>query len=199
MKRFSAAVAVVAAGFWLGCAPSIIEPASPPAASSHSGKIVPGSYDVRFVATEGSRAGAEMTGRLVLKSTSKPGRSPADELIPAGVDIFARTPLYGWFEGDLRTVGAPIVLGDPVAPDPDSHDPRRPGVLVHIGDPRSAAMPYLTVGTVSNLRDGSMWVDGPGIGLRVKAADASGFEGEWDGWGLAADGSGRFWAKQVSP
>jgi len=200
MRGLFALLGLVAATIWLGCKPSILEPASPPAAPGHSDIIASGSYDVRFVATQGSRAGSEMTGRLVLKQT--PGQARSPELIPPGTDIFARTPLYGWFEGDLRTVGAPIVLGDPVAPDPDSRDPIRPGVLVHIrgqssGSPR--AMPYLTVGTLANLRDGSMWVDGAGISLRVNAADPTGFDGEWGGYGIVADGSGRYWAKRVSP
>src|SRR5215510_5856453 len=162
--------------------------------------IAPGTYSVRFVATWGSRAGSEMVGRLTLLPTSKQDRSLVSELSAPEDEVIAAIPLYGWLEGDLRAVGAPISSSDTAEPDPESRDPLRPGVLLHLITWRSGypkPTPVLTVATVSNLRDGQKRSDGGGIGMWVHAVDGHGFVGDWDEWGVMKDGRGRFCATRV--
>ena len=102
--------------------------------------------------------------------------------------------LIGTLDVDLAIVAAPM-CGD--AYDPRSIDPGYPGVLANTitweGDyPKGT--PVLTVGALTNRRDGRQLFDGCGIGLFVTRTDASSFFGKWDRWGIVANGSGYFCA-----
>lgn len=110
------------------------------------------------------------------------------------------TPLYGWTDIDLKGVAAPICPEGP-EPLPSSQDPVFPGVLVLKLDPRwkfesrvtyRKDAPILVIGTGTNLRDGTMILDGCGIGLFVQDRDGRCLRGEWAEWGLEVDGRGTF-------
>jgi hypothetical protein len=153
-----------------------------------------------LVAKRGTRAGKMVVGKLWLTSTSQSDVSPTTGERPPQTEQLSAIPLYGSLEMDLEAVGAPIKRHDANAPDPDSRDPIRPGVLVHLvgWEPKYPEnTPVLTIGTVSNLRTGKIWVDGPGMGLWVHQLGPSGFAGRWDAWGIVSDGSGYFCASPI--
>jgi hypothetical protein len=66
----------------------------------------------------------------------------------------------------------------------------RPGALVPPKD--RADRPIIVIGTLSNLRTGSLYVDGCGIGLFVNDWDGTCYRGTWGKWGIVAGGSGTF-------
>lgn len=170
---------------------------TPPVAdASASRPLAPGDYTLTLTATEGSRAGARTSGLLRLLPTSPDDRSPrigqraASDLQPA--------PLYGMAELDWDAVGAPmeavVETGDTLHPPSTSADPVYPGVLVLMNPQKTESV--LVIGTLSNRRDGSGWLDGAGIGLMVRRVDARGFHGTWGHWGIVMDGSGYFCAER---
>ena len=55
----------------------------------------------------------------------------------------------------------------------------------------------LLIGTLGNLRNGQVYLDGEGIALTVDVNTDSGFAGEWDRYGLLANGSGYFCAARL--
>jgi hypothetical protein len=57
----------------------------------------------------------------------------------------------------------------------------------------------LVIGTVSNRRDGAMITDGAGLGMWIKEADAKGFRGTFDPWGIVVDDKGHYCAQRVLP
>jgi hypothetical protein len=57
----------------------------------------------------------------------------------------------------------------------------------------------LVIGTVSNRRDGAMITDGAGVGMWIREADAGGFRGTFDPWGIVVDDEGHYCAQRVSP
>jgi hypothetical protein len=56
----------------------------------------------------------------------------------------------------------------------------------------------LTVGTVGNARDGSIGLDGAGVGLVVQRIDARGLFGYWDQYGIVDTGRGYFCAYRAA-
>lgn len=158
--------------------------------------ISPGSYEVVFVATHGSKVGRNATGRLILRTSSP------DDVSPRTREPVAESEphrLYGFIELDFGEIGAPIRIDDTVAPAPNSADPVYPGVLVHEDMGELAAI-VITIGTLSNLRDdlrtGVRWKDGPGIALFVHCLTPTEFYGTWGAWGIVVDGSGYFCARR---
>jgi len=179
-----AAFALVAAG----CASLCLEPGKP---NATVGDLLPGEYRLLLTATEGSRGGRQVRGRLWLVR---------DE------HHWSETKLYGHVQLDFAAVAAPMDFGE--GPDPKSEDPRNPGVLVLVDS--SEKIPVLAVGTVSNKNpvigrtpDGSEEIiegsaDGAGIGLWVHRISNRGFVGRWAEWGIVVDGRGTFCATRVS-
>jgi hypothetical protein len=162
-----------------------------------SNLLSPGNYEVLFVATHGSKAGRSTTGKLVLR-TSIPG-----DVSPRTGETVAESEhhrLYGSIEFAFGEIGAPIRIGDPEVPAPDSTDPVYPGVLVFEGKEKGGVV--LTIGTLFNLRDdlctGLMGMDGPGISLSVNCLTPTEFFGTWGPWGIVTDGSGYFCARRKS-
>ena len=162
--------------------------------------VTPGDYTLSMVATQGSKVGGAVQGRLTLKPTGDADTSPQTGQRAKGPLETRYTPLYGWTDIDLKGVAAPICLEDPY-PLPSSQDPVFPGVLVLKLDPEwklaSRVMyrkeaPILVIGTLTNMRDGKMRLDGCGIGLFVQDRDGRCFRGEWAEWGLEVDGRGTF-------
>jgi len=154
-------------------------------------------YTLTIVATSGSRAGHQSRGVLRLVRTKPDDRSP-ETGETARDQSRTNIPFYGWTDADLSSVGAPLCSSAPHPP-PSSQDPIYPGVLVELPGFRDALppeqppnAPVLTIGTLSNLRNGSTWRDGCGIALFVQSATNTTFLGSWREWGRLSDGSGYF-------
>lgn len=157
----------------------------------------PGRYELTLVATAGSEAGHRARGRLWLTTSSAVDRSPrTGQRVPKSDTL--ESPLYGATDVALDSVGAPM-MGDTIAPTPQSTDPIYPGVRVLIQNWQydQPKQPVILIGTLSNLRNGQMWLDGGGIGLFVTANRASTFAGRWGPWGRMANGSGYFCATAI--
>jgi hypothetical protein len=82
-------------------------------------------------------------------------------------------------------------------------DPIYPPVLLIAMDIKNPPMPErywtaLLIGTVGNRRDGVMWTDGAGLGMWVREADATGFRGTFDPWGIVTDDKGHYCAQRIS-
>jgi hypothetical protein len=167
--------------------------------NAHIWRLSAGAYELSFVATRGSRQGKTLHGRLLLAPTAKTDRSPRTGEIAKDPDI-RHVPLYGWLDANLLEVGAPLCPGG-LAPPPASRDPVFPGVIVLAIDPawnlgdrvkRPPGAPVLVIGTLANMRDGTIGLDGCGIGLFVQAASGDCWRGEWSEFGLQYDGAGTF-------
>jgi hypothetical protein len=166
--------------------------------SSFNGALpTAGEYEIRFIADQGSKSGSEVIGTLWLWLTRPNDVSFKTGEYPKDIDGLPSPPLYGAIDFDYKAIGAPIDTNDKVAPNPSSKDPIYPGVLVHIidwMDGYPVDTPVLTIGSLSNLRNGSMYLDGPGICLILHQLDKTGFSGIWTNWGIMIDGSGYFCA-----
>ena len=190
----SSVVAVLACGCASGPCPRPTKP------DANVSQLLPGSYDIVFLATSGSERGTQTTGKLVLKRTSPTDRSPSTGEPPADFNNDrAKQPLYGWIDADLEKVGAPICAmeGEVL---PNSHDPVFPGVIVEVernDDTYPDGTPVLNIGTVSNDRTVVFATDGCGIGLWVHEIDPNGFSGKWGEYGIIANGRGRFCATRI--
>jgi len=161
-----------------------------------SNLLAPGSYEVVFVATQGSKAGHSTTGKLVLRA------STLDDVSPRTGETVAESEhhrLYGSIEFDFSEVGAPICIDNTVAPAPNSTDPVYPGVLVHEYSEEKGGV-CLWIGTILNLRNdlrtGVIGKDGPGIVLFVHCLTPTEFSGTWGAAGIGTDGSGYFCARR---
>jgi hypothetical protein len=146
-----------------------------------------GNYQLTLRADCGQRRGSTSEGRLTLVGASATDRSSTSGAVV--VDLHGPPQFYGWTPLDFRRVAAPI-CNDGAAPPPTSQDPMRPGVLVR--SKKSAAPPIILIGTLSNLRTGSLFYDGCGIGLFVNDLDGTCYRGTWGNWGIVTGGSGTF-------
>jgi hypothetical protein len=182
----------------LSCAKAPCQYIPKPECDTTSTVLAPGTYEVVFVATHGSKAGHRTTGVLVLRASREGDVSPrTGETVAES----RQHRLWGSIEFDFHEIGAPILEHDTIAPPPNSADPVYPGVLLH-EDLRDRFRVFLTIGTVSNLRDdlrtGSWWTDGPGIALHIHCLTETEFSGRWDRWGIIGDGRGYFCAKKMN-
>ncbi len=162
----------------------------------------PGEYRLTMVAIRGSRRGESRTGPLHLeKSRAVDGKRITfrNEFLPDTAEHL----LIGHTSVDLLGVGAPMARSnDAVEPSWTSRDKTHPGVLVLVArryGTDSISAVDLLIGTVSNHRDGSNWLDGAGIHLSVNEISDSTFAGHWGAWGIIHDGSGYFCARRVGP
>jgi len=163
--------------------------------SQTSSPIAAGRYSVVLVATKGRQKRQRVVGTLTLKPTSSLDVSPRTGETAQDRHL-AETPLYGALEANLSGVDAPMCSGEP-NPDTASMDPVYPGVLLHFiewEDRYPKPTPVLTIGTLSNLRNGKDYFDGCGIGLFVTRTEDASLFGEWDRWGIVGGGSGYFCA-----
>jgi hypothetical protein len=140
----------------------------------------------------GSRAGKQAFGYLELRDVRTDDRSPRTGEIAVPK---ADTQACGWTDADFEYVGAPMCQkgSDPA---PSSRDPVYPGIVLKgrasaapTGD---ADAPELLVGTVGNLRNGEIILDGCGVALSVKRWNGRCFNGSWRNYGIAIDGAGTF-------
>ena len=160
-----------------------------------------GSYKVEFKQVKDSKVVASAEGVLTLVPTDPNDISPmTGEKPPANEDRNV-VPLYGWLIADLDKVQAPIFNVDArrTEPLPHSRDPIYPGVLVHVMDTETQKTKQivLTVSTVSNLRNGELWMDGAGIGMWLETVTLAGFSGRWQEWGIIRGGRGIFSAQRI--
>ena len=168
-----------------------------------SARVGAGVYWVSLVATDGPKTRSQMSGTLTLRPTSASDRSKRTGEGPARSERRAAMPLWGWFDGDLRLVGAPLPeVGDTTVPMPDSDDPIFPGVVVLVQNwqnPSLLRQDMLWISTGQNFRAERNWMmaDGPGIVLAVRVLTTDGFSGAWGAAGLARVG-GYFCARRSS-
>jgi len=160
------------------------EPGSEPSAASVAPELRAGVYRLTLLADHGSRRGASTEGSLTLVSTSAADKSQSTGEVAK--DVYDVPPFYGWVELDFQRVAAPTCRH----PDPASRDPVRPGALVRAD--KYHRHQVVLIGTVSNLRDGSLYTDGCGNALNVEGSKGNCYLGSWDRWGIAVDGSGTF-------
>jgi hypothetical protein len=76
-------------------------------------------------------------------------------------------------------------------------DPIYPPVLLRAGPIHSLSVGpagVLLLETVGNRRDGVLSLDGTGMGMWVTQANANGFRGSFDRWGVVLTDKGRFCA-----
>jgi hypothetical protein len=146
-----------------------------------------GDYRLTLHADCGRRKGSSSEGSLTLVPAS-----PTDQSSTSGavvVDLHGTPQFYGWTPLDFQSVDASI-CSDARTPPATSRDPMRPGALVLPKE--RAARPIILIGTLSNLRTGSLFYDGCGIGLVVNDFDGTCYRGTWGKWGIFPGGSGTF-------
>jgi hypothetical protein len=136
--------------------------------------------------------------RLFLWPTSMSDSSVSKHRGPAPADT-ALHPLYGIMVEDTGTF-SPARIADLRA----RVDPIYPPVLLIALVTKNPPMPErlwtaLLIGTVGNRRDGVMPTDGAGLGMWIREADANGFRGTFDPWGIVDDDKGHYCAQRVLP
>lgn len=173
----------------------LCDPVSDSLRTTDSSRLVSGSYRLVIVATNGARSGAKVQGTLTLRPTLGTDRSPESGRQPRANENRASTPLWGYIDADLASVGAPLPdSGNPDEPGASSRDPVFPGVLVHVqnwGEPSLRQQFMLTVATSFNARVdlGYVRMDGPGFIMNVREITARGFRGTWNQGGrIVAEG-----------
>lgn len=151
------------------CAPVASE--LPPESSLEN---VPGEYQLKLVATSGTKTGSVVDGTLKLQPQTGDQRY---RLRIMGVpDSSVVHPLYGAADVDLQAVDA-VLVGSI-----SSTDPIAPGVLVIEQHERAGQRPradiVLRLGSEAN-RQGRQRVDGGYTALHVREVSPSGFSGSW--------------------
>jgi hypothetical protein len=148
-----------------------------------------GEYQLRLVATTGSKKGSATDGTLKLQ---KQGEALRYRIRPGGtIDSAVVHPLYGATEVDLSAVDA-VRVGSTT-----SEDPMQPGVLVierhaREGQPPSSEI-VLRFGSDANRRDRQR-VDGGYTALRVRKVSPEGFAGTWGSGIVGEQSAGYFCA-----
>lgn len=150
--------------------------------------IKPGTYKLVMTSSGSYKKGESTIGKLWLELTSPSDKSPKTNEIPPKNEKISKVPLYGSVNIDFEKVNAPIIMYDGELNTPDSKDPIYPGVLVH----HSGNQYSLTIGTVSNVRNGKMSLDGTGIILNVEVLRNGSFSGNWEEYGIVSGDRGTF-------
>jgi hypothetical protein len=159
-----------------------------------------GRYRLTLVKTKGvSKPPGSFVGWLYLWRTSERDSSVRtnQRAIPGDT---TRNPYFGTTDVDLDAAEA--YAGEPwrgsEAPTRDEIDPVFPPILGHVTRGMYQGRPWLdfdlAVGSIGNRRDGSLGLDGAGIGLFVRRLDATGLFGYWEPYGIVETGRGYFCA-----
>ena len=179
---------------WMGCraspsgaTPENCAPITSVLPAESSGERIGGEYQLRLVATSGTKMGSAVDGTLKLQ----PQTGELRYRLRAGVDSSVLHPLYGAAELDLGAVDA-VQVGS-IA----STDPAAPGVLVIERHERAGQTPRaeitLRLGAEANRRDRQR-VDGGYTALRIRELSPSGFSGTWASGVLQERSAGYFCA-----
>lgn len=131
--------------------------------------------------------------RLFLWTTSMNDSSFRIHLRPVPNDTVAH-PLYG-----LMVVDSGEFDRKRIQQLRSNVDPIYPPVLLLAGPRRSigvGAAGVLLLETIGNRRDGVLGLDGTGMGMWVTQANADGFRGTFDRWGIALTDRGHFCASR---
>jgi len=166
-----------------------------PGSSEARVHLAPGTYRVTLRALEGAKSGQQVSGLLHLKKATCDDRSEQTGDRIEDCQYLCLTPLYGWTDVHLRSVGAAVANRGSEAPAPSSRDPLHPGVLEIMGDcgeSERSEVRLLAIGTVLNRRDAHFATDGPGITVRVLRSVGNCLDGEWHEGGLSPDAGGSF-------
>jgi hypothetical protein len=170
-----------------GPQPPRCQPINPHGLVPASAAIDTGEYTLTLVAGEGPSAGASVTGRLWLVSSTaaRDGQILSGARAPLGDT--ARVPLYGASNADFFGVSALVTHGTQPAPRSQSFNPLHPGVVVsHL--PNDDPAWVLLIGTIANDRATCDSVNacssqrpesGPGVALEVHKINPNGFAGVW--------------------
>jgi len=203
-RSFALALLILSAGTAAVLGQSLVcAPSDDSLRTPDSARLTPGVYTLVVVATNGPLARSRARGTLTLRATSPDDRSPRTGKGPARNERRGGMPLWGWFNGDLRAVGAPLPdPTDSTVPQPDSDDPIYPGVLVLVQnwhEPSPLHQNMLWISTGENFRAERDWAmaDGPGVVLNVRVLNTDGFAGTWGAAGRARVG-GYYCARRSS-
>lgn len=164
---------------WVGCRaaaggapPENCAPVTSVLSAESSGEELGGEYQLRLVATSGTKVGSAVDGTLRLQPQTGELRYRSR----AGADSSVIHPLYGAVALDLGAIDA-VQVGSI-----SSTDPASPGVLVIERHERTGQTPgaeiTLRLGSEANRRDRQR-VDGGYTALRVRQMNPSGFSGTW--------------------
>jgi hypothetical protein len=168
------------------CAPVTTD--LPPTGSTEA---LAGAYDLRLVATSGSKSDSAVDGTLTLQPHV--GQLRYRKRLGGGTDSAVVHPYYGSADIDLAGVDA-IQVGSTT-----SADPMQPGVLVIESRRRQGQAPgqiVLRLGADANRQDRQR-VDGGYTALRVRQLSQTGFSGTW-GSGITGERSaGYFCARKT--
>jgi hypothetical protein len=163
------------------------EPVNPHGVVPAAAAVDTGEFTLTLVATSGPSAGASVTGRLWLVSTTTARDSEILSGTRAPLGDTARVPLYGASNVDFFGVSALDSHSSQIVPRSQSFNPLHPVVLVsHLpaGDPAWV----LLVGSSANDRvacdsangcSASRPTSGPGAALEVRKITPHGFAGIW--------------------
>jgi hypothetical protein len=170
-----------------GAIPDKCAPVTTVLPAESAGEGIGGEYQLRLIATSGSKVGSTVDGTLRLQPQTGELRYRARP----GADSSVVHPLYGAAELDLGAVDA-VQVGS-IA----STDPSAPGVLVIEQHERAGQTPRaeitLRLGSEANRRDRQR-VDGGYTALRVRELSPSGFSGTWASGVLRERSAGYFCA-----
>jgi hypothetical protein len=155
-----------------------------------------GEYRVEWISDTGATHRTERF-RLFLWRTSMRDSSARRHKVPTPGDT-AIHPLFGVLVRDSGTFSTRRIeqLRSAI-------DPIYPPALLYARVSTNPQMPVrewtvLLLHTVGNRRDGVMVLDGSGIGMWVRQADADGFSGEFVPWGIVVEDEGHYCARRVS-
>ncbi len=179
---------------WIGCRgsasgapPENCAPVTSVLPAESSGEGIGGEYQLRLVATSGTKVGSAVDGTLKLQPQTGRLRYRSR----AGADSSVIHPHYGAAELDLGAIDA-VQMGSI-----SSTDPAAPGVLVIEQHERAGQTPRaeitLRLGSEANRRDRQR-VDGGYTALRVRQIGSSGFSGTWASGVLRERSAGYFCA-----
>ena len=156
-----------------------------------------GEYRITWV-SDAAPATAQWLDRLWLWPTSMRDSSVTQHRSAAPGDTVTH-PLYGVMRPDSGR------LDESQAKElRETIDPIYPPVLLNVSRSGFAWLPdnpwaVLLIGTAGNRRDGTLSLDGVGMGMRILEANAQGFRGNFGRWGIAMTDSGHFCAQRMRP
>ena len=146
-------------------------------------RTLAGEYRVVWVSETGSRRHTAHL-RLFLWQASMRDVSPKTRKGPPQGDTVSHA-LYGDMVADSG-----VFTKERVQALKDAIDPIYPPVLME----SARGTTVLLVGTIGNARDGTIGLDGGGVGMWLNEITANGFKGTFEPWGIVVDDKGYYCA-----